>query len=60
MVLDLAVVGPIAPMRRPYVDVQLGRSMHPISSLFPDREHQRVNVALFHHADLKVGVSRRN
>lgn len=47
-------------MCRPYIDGQFGRGIHPIGSPFPDREHQRVDIALFQHTNLKVGVSRRN
>ena len=58
--INLAAVRPFAPMCRPDVDAFFCRSIHPINSAFADREHQRVNAALVHHTDLKVGVGRRN
>ena len=57
---NLAVVGPFAPMCRLYVDALLRRSIHPISSAFADREHQRVAAALVNHTDLKVAIGWRN
>jgi len=38
--INLAMVGPFAPMGRLYVDALFRRSIHPISSAFVDREHQ--------------------
>ena len=57
--INLAAVGPFAPMCRRYVDALI-RSIHPISSAFADWEHQRVDAALVHHTDLKVGIGWRN
>ena len=47
-------------MCRRYVDAFFRRNIHPISSAFEDREHERVDSALVNHTDLKVGVGRRN
>lgn len=57
---NLAVVGPFAPMCRLYVDGLFRRSIHPISSAFASRKHQRVAAALVHHTDLKVAIGWRN
>jgi hypothetical protein len=58
--INLAVVGPFAPMCRLYVDSLFRRSIHPISFAFADREHQRVAAALVHHTDLKVVIGWRH